>query len=95
VGDTLSFDDLVQHGGVKEYMDVGVLTQPMYWVMGHFTRYLRKGSMAAEGILDGRRVWERVKGRGGENDNARVGFEVRPNEGTSEGRERSELPNVR
>ncbi|GMI44283.1 hypothetical protein TrCOL_g12668 [Triparma columacea] len=85
VGDGLSLDSLVHHGGVKKDMELGVLTQPMYWVAGHFTRYLREGSRATKGIVEGRRAFATSRGRGGDNNNARVGFEATffPCEGSS------------
>ncbi|GMH46406.1 hypothetical protein TrRE_jg2400 [Triparma retinervis] len=61
VGDGLTVDELVRHGGVKKDVEVGVLTQPMYWVAGHFTRFLREGSRATRGIVEGKR--EPVSGK--------------------------------
>ena len=76
VGDTYSFGTLEKHGGVRKYLEVGVLTQPLYWIYGHFTRFLRPGSAPTQGLLEGRRIFKKTKAKGGDNHNARVGYEL-------------------
>jgi len=70
-------------GFPAKHLDVGLAVQPMYYYMGHISRYVRPGSRSVMGLVnnanDGFRVFrpsgEDVAG-GGINDLARDGIEL-------------------
>ncbi|EED87519.1 glucosylceramidase [Thalassiosira pseudonana CCMP1335] len=72
-------------GVSAKYLDVGIVVQPMYYYMGHITRFVRPGSRAIHALVDSsigspeartfRPKGQTVAG-GGINDLARIGIEV-------------------
>lgn len=82
-GDARTNAELNALGFPARHLDVGLAVQPMYYYMGHISRYVRPGSRAVKGIVDtakdGFRAF-RSPGQGvaggGMNDLARVGIEV-------------------
>jgi glucosylceramidase len=71
-GDSYSFEELTKFGGQVEHLENGVMTQPMFWVMGHFSRYLRAGSTPVKALIEPRRAL----GPKTTNNLAREGIEV-------------------
>lgn len=83
VGDGRTREELNALGFPAKYLDVGLAVQPMYYYMGHISRYVRPGSKSVMGLVDnakdGFRAFrprgEDVAG-GGINDLARNGIEL-------------------
>jgi len=83
VGDGRTREELNALGFPAKHLDVGLAVQPMYYYMGHISRYVRPGSRSVMGLVnnanDGFRVFrpsgEDVAG-GGINDLARDGIEL-------------------
>lgn len=83
VGDGRTREELNAFGFPAKHLDVGLAVQPMYYYMGHISRYVRPGSRAVKGLVDsakdGYRAFrspeEDVAG-GGINDLARNGVEL-------------------
>ena len=68
-------------GFPARYLDVGVVVQPMYYYMGHISRYVRPGSTAVRGLVDSSagktfRPPGQAFAGGGINDLARNGIEL-------------------
>jgi len=82
VGDNFTRGELNARGNPAEYVDKGVVIQPIYFYMGHISRHVRPGSRAVHALVDtsstGRtfRKEGQVVAGGGINDNARNGMEV-------------------
>ena len=84
-GDGKTREELNAEGIPAEYLDLGVVVQPMYYFVGHITRFVRPGSRAVHALVDSssggpmertfRRKGQVVAG-GGINDLAREGIEV-------------------
>eukprot|EP00569_Conticribra_weissflogii_P013289 CAMPEP_0171384842 /NCGR_PEP_ID=MMETSP0879-20121228/38678_1 /TAXON_ID=67004 /ORGANISM="Thalassiosira weissflogii, Strain CCMP1336" /LENGTH=863 /DNA_ID=CAMNT_0011897127 /DNA_START=101 /DNA_END=2693 /DNA_ORIENTATION=+ len=81
-GDQKTRDELNAIGIPAKYLDVGVVVQPMYYYVGHITKFVRPGSRAVHGLVDSsfkdrtfRPKGQSVAG-GGINDLARNGIEV-------------------
>lgn len=84
-GDNKTREELNAEGVSAKYLDVGIVVQPMYYYMGHITRFVRPGSRAIHALVD-RSIGSpeartfRPKGQtvagGGINDLARIGIEV-------------------
>jgi glucosylceramidase len=84
-GDNKTREELNAEGSPAKYLDVGVVVQPMYYYVGHITRFVRPGSRAVHGLVGAsagdpevrtfRPKGQRVAG-GGINDLARNGIEV-------------------
>eukprot|EP00984_Skeletonema_dohrnii_P038337 scaffold41471_cov228-Skeletonema_dohrnii-CCMP3373.AAC.2 len=84
-GDNKTREELNAEGSPAKYLDVGVVVQPMYYYVGHITRFIRPGSRAVHGLVGAsagdpevrtfRPKGQRVAG-GGINDLARNGIEV-------------------
>ena len=84
-GDNKTREELHAEGVQANYLDVGIVVQPMYYYVGHITRYVRPGSRAAHALVDGSvngpksrtfRPKEQDVPGGGINDLARVGIEA-------------------
>ncbi|VEU38487.1 unnamed protein product [Pseudo-nitzschia multistriata] len=83
VGDGRTREELNALGFPAKYLDVGLAVQPMYYYMGHISRYVRPGSRPVMGLVDNssdgfrafRLPGEDVAG-GGVNDLARHGIEL-------------------
>lgn len=82
-GDARTREELNALGFPAKHLDDGLAVQPMYYYMGHISRYVRPGSRAVNGIVDtaknGFRAFRspgQVVAGGGMNDLARVGIEV-------------------
>ncbi len=52
VGDTRTREELNAMGMPAEYLDVGVVVQPMFYYMGHISRHVRPGSRSVHTIVD-------------------------------------------
>jgi len=97
IGDSKTREELNAHGYPAEYLDVGVVVQPMYYYMGHISRHVRPGSRPVRALTYSsahgpkhRTFLHHLKSRktlagGGINDLARKGVEVTlwPCEGSS------------
>jgi glucosylceramidase len=102
IGDGRTREELNALGFPAKYLDVGVVVQPIYYYMGHISRYVRPGSIAVMGLatqaLGGNRIF-RPKGQvvagGGQNDLARDGIEltVWPCEGSTRQQFTWDVPN--
>lgn len=74
-------EELNAMGFPAKYLDKGVVVQPMYYYMGHISRYVRPGSIAVKGLVDStagrtfRPPGQQFAG-GGINDLARNGIEL-------------------
>lgn len=82
-GDSRTREELNALGFPARHLDDGLAVQPMYYYMGHISRYVRPGSRAVHGIVDtakdGFRAFRspgQVVAGGGMNDLARVGIEL-------------------
>lgn len=82
-GDSRTNAELNALGFPARHLDDGLAVQPMYYYMGHISRYVRPGSRAVGGIVDtaknGFRAFRspgQVVAGGGMNDLARGGIEV-------------------
>jgi len=83
VGDGRTREELNALGFPAKHLDVGLAVQPMYYYMGHISRYVRPGSRPVMGLVDNakdgfrafRSPGEDVAG-GGINDLARHGIEL-------------------
>jgi len=83
VGDGRTREELNALGFPAKHLDVGLAVQPMFYYMGHISRYVRPGSRAVMGLVDNakdgfrafRSPGEDVAG-GGLNDLARHGIEL-------------------
>ena len=86
IGDGRTREELNAMGFPAKYLDVGVVVQPLYYYMGHISRYVRPGSYAVSALIttttsshDHERIF-RPRGSvvvgGGENDLARHGIEI-------------------
>lgn len=83
VGDGRTREELNALGFPAKHLDDGLAVQPMYYYMGHISRYVRPGSRAMPGLVEtaknGLRAFRspgEVVAGGGMNDLARVGIEV-------------------
>jgi len=87
IGDRRTREELHAIGNPAEYLDRGVVVQPMYYYMGHISRHVRPGSRAVRALVDqpesspGSRTFHDKKGPitiigGGVNNLARNGVEV-------------------
>jgi len=85
VGDTRTREELNAMGFPAEYLDKGVVVQPMFYYMGHISRHVRPGSRAVHAIADqadlGTKAFLQTIGNttiagGGINNLARPGIEV-------------------
>ena len=83
VGDSRTREELNALGFPAKHLDDGLAVQPMYYYMGHISRYVRPGSRAVHGIVNSAKSGFRtfrspgqVVAGGGMNDLARVGIEV-------------------
>jgi glucosylceramidase len=83
IGDSRTREELNAVGFPAKHLDDGLAVQPMYYYMGHISRYVRPGSRAVNGIVNsaksGLRTFRspgQVVAGGGMNDLARVGIEV-------------------
>jgi len=84
-GDNKTREELNAEGVPAKYLDLGIVVQPMYYYVGHITRFVRPGSRAVHALVDSSaggptsRTF-RPKGQdvagGGINDLARHGIEV-------------------
>jgi glucosylceramidase len=82
-GDERTREELNALGFPAKHLDDGLAVQPMYYYMGHISRYVRPGSEAVMGLVDSGKDGMRpfrsagsVVAGGGMNDLARVGIEV-------------------
>jgi len=86
-GDTRTREELHAMGNPADYLDRGVVVQPMYYYMGHISRHVRPGSRAIHAIVDDcesgpqsrtfrQTVGDTIVAGGGINDVARVGVEA-------------------
>lgn len=83
VGDGRTREELNALGFPAKYLDIGVAVQPIYFYMGHISRYVRPGSVAVTGLvqenLGDHKIFRpagSVVAGGGENDLARRGIEI-------------------
>jgi glucosylceramidase len=82
VGDTRTREELNALGIPARYLDLGVVVQPMFFYMGHISRYVRPGSRAVDAIFDPSSVFRHVEkdgivvAGGGVNNLARPGIDV-------------------
>jgi glucosylceramidase len=85
-GDGKTREELQAEGSPAKYLDLGIVVQPMYYHVGHITRFVRPGSWAVPAMVDGSaggeaksrtfRPTETDVSGGGINDLARVGIEA-------------------
>jgi glucosylceramidase len=52
-GDQRTREELHALGVPAEYLDLGIVVQPMYYFMGHISRHVRPGSRVVNGLVDG------------------------------------------
>eukprot|EP00978_Attheya_sp_CCMP212_P005046 scaffold11161_cov52-Attheya_sp.AAC.2 len=52
-GDQRTREELHALGVPAEYLDMGIVVQPMYYFMGHISRHVRPGSRVVNGLADG------------------------------------------
>jgi glucosylceramidase len=83
IGDGRTREELNALGFPAKYLDVGVAVQPMYYYMGHISRYVRPGSVAVMGLVQENvgpgqifRSEGSVVAGGGQNELARDGIEL-------------------
>jgi glucosylceramidase len=83
IGDGRTREELNAIGFPAKFLDVGVAVQPIYYYMGHISRYVRPGSVAVMGLatqaLGDNRIFRpagQVVAGGGQNDLARNGIEL-------------------
>jgi O-glycosyl hydrolase len=83
IGDGRTREELNALGFPARYIDVGLAVQPMYYYMGHMSRYVRPGSYAVMGLVRAAQGHGKIfqpKGSvvmgGGMNDLARNGIEL-------------------
>jgi len=84
VGDRRTKEELHALGTPAEYLDRGVVVQPMYYYMGHISRHVRPGSRSVHALTDqpeSGRTFRETKGAnavtgGGMNILARNGIEI-------------------
>jgi len=84
-GDGKTREELHAEGVPSKYLDLGIVVQPMYYYVGHITKFVRPGSRAVHALVDGsihgptsrtfRSKDQDVPG-GGINDLARTGIEA-------------------
>lgn len=85
-GDGKTREELNAEGFPARYIDLGIVVQPMYYYVGHITRFVRPGSRAVRALADasggspGSRTFRPRDGGdvagGGINDLARTGIEA-------------------
>ena len=84
-GDKKTREELNAEGVPAKYLDLGIVVQPMYYYVGHITRFVRPGSRAVHGLVDSSvdgpksrtfRPKEQDVAGGGLNDLARTGIEA-------------------
>ena len=82
IGDSFTREELNARGNPAEFVDLGIIIQPIYFYMGHISRYVRPGSRAVHALVDSSASGRAFRGLndvvagGGINDNARVGIEA-------------------
>lgn len=83
VGDGRTREELNALGFPAKHLDNGLAVQPIYYYMGHISRYVRPGSRAISALVDNAkdgyrafRVPNQVVAGGGLNDLARTGIEL-------------------
>lgn len=85
VGDGKTREELHAEGSPATYLDLGIVVQPMFYYMGHISRFVRPGSWAVPALTDSSiggatsrtfRPTEIDVPGGGMNDLARVGMEA-------------------
>jgi len=82
VGDTRTREELNAMGIPAKYLDMGVVVQPMFFYMGHISRYVRPGARSVGADFDRNRVFRRTDddgnfiAGGGINNLARAGIDV-------------------
>lgn len=52
IGDGRTLPELNALGFPAKYLEKGVVVQPLYYYMGHISRYVRPGSRAVNGLVD-------------------------------------------
>ncbi len=52
-GDGKTREELQAEGSPAKYLDLGIVVQPMYYYVGHITRFVRPGSWAVPAMVDG------------------------------------------
>ena len=52
LGDGRTREELNAMGIPAKYLDVGLAVQPIYFYMGHISRYVRPGSVAVQGLVE-------------------------------------------
>ena len=84
-GNNKTREELNAEGVPAKYLDLGIVVQPMYYFVGHITRFVRPGSRAVHGLVDSSRNGPKARTfrpeeqdvpGGGINDLARTGIEV-------------------
>lgn len=86
VGDGRTREELDAMGMPAEFIDKGVVVQPMYYYMGHISRYVRPGSRAVHSLVGEtsspeqrtfrKSIGDTIVAGGGLNDLARSGIEI-------------------
>lgn len=85
IGDQRTREELNAMGFAAEYIDAGIIVQPMYYYMGHISRHVRPGSKPVKALVGGTEEgrngrYFRPEGQlvagGGMNDLARTGIEL-------------------
>lgn len=84
-GDGKTREELNAEGVPAKYLDLGVVVQPMYYYVGHLTKFVRPGSRVVHALVDSSKSGPKertfrpngqVVAGGGINDLAREGIEV-------------------
>jgi glucosylceramidase len=84
-GDGKTREELQAEGSPAKFLDLGIVVQPMYYYVGHITRFVRPGSWAVHALVDSSaggsksrtfRPAEADVPGGGVNDLARIGIEA-------------------
>lgn len=52
VGDDKTREELHAEGSPAKYIDLGIVIQPMYYYVGHISRFIRPGSRAVPALVD-------------------------------------------
>lgn len=77
VGDDRTFEELQVKGMPADLIKLGIVAQPLFWYMGHISRYVRPGTRPVMALAEGNMAfWKDNIAGGGFNNLARDGIEI-------------------